>query len=125
MLVITTLEMSLSGNPTYASVDGFILIMVQNAFLQICPDCQGYLALSFAISLAYNLGRTYNWVGSTFSYSRFNVYYIMCYVLIYFLSWTINVKDRLRFEQMIKQRDLLKMFSNLVKVFHDGIIIIQ
>jgi hypothetical protein len=76
-------------------------------------------------ALAYNLGRTYYWINNDFSYSRYNVNYIVCYILIYFMARTINIKDRLRFEQMVKQRDLLKMFGNLVKVFHDGIIIIE
>ena len=45
--------------------------------------------------------------------------------IVYIFSRATHTKEREKFEQGKKQKQLLKLFHNLIRVYHDGILITQ
>jgi hypothetical protein len=124
-MMTVSLEMLILGNPNADSVDGFIVMQVLIVSLSSNAYCQGSILISYIIAVGYNIIRTHWWMNDTYRYVRYNVFYMFCFGVMYFFSHRINSRERHRFEQERKQKHMLNLFNNLVKAFHDGIIITE
>eukprot|EP00347_Sterkiella_histriomuscorum_P012315 403369061 len=125
ILYMAIVEASILGNPTQAQVDGFIIIpgaLVSAAYASY--DQRTVLFSYFSIML-YSLVRTYSWINDNFRYARFNMFVFIALGIVYSFARFSQNRDRERFEQSKNQKQLLRLFHNLIRVYHDGIIITQ
>ena len=84
---------------------------------------QQSLIISYIIIIIYSFGRSYHWINDNFRYARFNIFVITMLIVIYIFSRASHKRERKIFEQSNKQKQLLKLFYNLIRVYHDGILI--
>lgn len=122
--MIGGLEIAKLCNPSFDQVDRIQIIIAQVAVLSATSNNHLYQLICYLFCTVYYSVRTYYWINSnTYRYVKFNVYTILSMMLIYFCSRAFNQIQRERFLQAQKQSELLKLFNNLVKAYHDGLII--
>eukprot|EP00347_Sterkiella_histriomuscorum_P008673 403344196 len=124
-IFVAMIEAMILGNPTQASVDGFILIpgiLVSAAFASYD---QRTVLVSYICIMIYSLVRTLKWINDDFRYARFNIFVVTALGIVYTFARFSQNRDREKFEQVKNQKQLLRLFHNLIKVYHDGILITQ
>ncbi|CDW80514.1 sensor kinase [Stylonychia lemnae] len=62
-------------------------------------------------------------IADPFRYARFNIFLLTTLGIVYIFSRATHFREREKFEQAKKQKQLLKLFHNLIRVYHDGILI--
>lgn len=62
-------------------------------------------------------------MNDNFRHARYNVNWGFCFCVLYMFSRRLARLSRERFERDKSQKLTLNLFFNLMKVFHDGIII--
>eukprot|EP00347_Sterkiella_histriomuscorum_P016729 403352075 len=113
------------GNSGSVEVDGYIkipVVMVSAAFVSY--DQRATL-ISYLLITTYAFARTYTWIDDNFRYVRFNTYVVVTLGIVYTFARFSQKLDREKFEQNKNQKLLLQLFHNLIKVYHDGIVITQ
>ncbi|CDW91215.1 periplasmic sensor hybrid histidine kinase [Stylonychia lemnae] len=125
MVFVSIFQLGIVGNPSFAQVDLFQVITGLIATLSFFSYCQKSLFWTYLICILFLLIRTWFWIPENFRYFRFNLFYITCFVFIYIFSRQFVSKERERFKRRQNQKQLLKMFHNLIRTHHDGIIISQ
>lgn len=74
------------GNPSQASVDGFVIIpavLVSAAFLTY-DQVQTFFY--YALILLYSLFRTKAWINEDFRFSRFNIYLTIALGIVFYFA---------------------------------------
>ena len=79
--------------------------------------------MAYFIAILYYGIRFYTYVPDFLRYVRVLGYGTVAIMFIYFFARAFNQRDRENFVFSRKQKHLLEMFKNLIKVNHDGIII--
>jgi hypothetical protein len=79
--------------------------------------------IAYVICFIYYAFRFYDYIPEVIRYVRVLGYGTVSLMFIYFFARAFNQRDRENFVSSRKQRQLLEMFKNLIKVNHDGIII--
>ena len=68
--------------------------------------------------------RTFTWFTRD-RWVRYNIYFLMSFVILHIVSRSFAERERMRYYQERHQCDLIKMFDKLLKMFHDGILIVN
>ena len=79
--------------------------------------------ISYLLCIIYNLVRTYFWIPQTSMYIRFNIYFTSLFIIIYFYARLVHQRERDNFNKLKSQKQLIVLFHNLIKLYHDGIVI--
>ncbi|TNV83306.1 hypothetical protein FGO68_gene9762 [Halteria grandinella] len=87
--------------------------------ISYCKKEQFFVLLGVAL---YATGRTYVFIPRIAEMINFNYNFWMSQAILYVTSRTYTQNLRAQFTQMKNQEQLLVLFTNLVKVYHDGII---
>eukprot|EP00347_Sterkiella_histriomuscorum_P015384 403357221 len=122
---VIAIELMILGNPGSAAVDGYIIVPAIMVSAAYASYDQRTTLLSYLFITIYNFIRTYNWINENFRYARFNIYVVITLGIVYTFSRFSQKLDREKFEQNKNQKQLLQLFHNLIKVYHDGIVITQ
>ncbi len=85
---------------------------------------QNIQLISYVLGLVYLGIWNYDYIQGP-RYIRVELYSFITFVFIYFFARAFNQRDRDNFKSARKQRQLVDMFRNLIKVNNDGIIITQ
>lgn len=103
----------MDGDGCLISVLASISILSYNQTLQF---------IAYMICLIYGAIRYYHYIPDGTRYVRVLGYSTVSLMFIYFFARAFSQRDRENFVYSRKQRQLLEMFKNLIKVNHDGII---
>jgi hypothetical protein len=79
--------------------------------------------LSYLMCMIYLPWRTYYWIDNSFRHIKFNLYFGITFVVMYLFSRAYHQRERETFCKMKNQKQLLSLFHNLIKLYHDGIVI--
>ena len=111
----------------------YSVIMALLGSLSVLSYCQRELFLAYSIGYVYTLARTYfifplndaerGPITFWFSYIRSNVFIFMSLAVQYTFSRKYHQHEREQFKEKNNQQQLLSMFHNLLRMFHDGIIL--
>ncbi|CDW85931.1 sensor kinase [Stylonychia lemnae] len=123
VVYVSIIESAILGNPLQAQVDGFIVISATLVSVAFISYDQRSILLAYIFIFAYSMWRTYDWIADPFRYARFNIFLITTLGIVYIFSRATHLREREKFEQAKKQKQLLKLFHNLIRVYHDGILI--
>lgn len=121
--LICSMEMSIITTPLAETMDGFSAVSALLASLSMIGYNQKYQFYSTLFNICYTLFRTYNWIPLIFKYIRFNIYFLITFLFTYGFGRAFHKIQRDKFVASMKQKHLLEIFQELVKVYHDGILI--
>ena len=121
--MIFSIEINAIAGNYFDSNDGWVVMISLLAFVQTFTYSQLDTLLSYVACLAYTFPRTYYWITDPSRWLRFNLYLLMTFIIMCIFSRAFHQRERDHFVKMKNQKQLLMLFSNLIKVYHDGIVI--
>eukprot|EP00347_Sterkiella_histriomuscorum_P017889 403347588 len=118
-------QQAISYNKDFQFFDRFLIILGYTASLAYISYCQKTLFFSFVLTYVYLVIRSWYWAQSTFYFVISIVFFLAAFIFLYILARSFQHLERDKFQQKLNQNQLLKMFHNLIRRNHDGIIITQ
>ncbi|CDW78214.1 multi-sensor hybrid histidine kinase [Stylonychia lemnae] len=118
-------QQAISYNKDFQFFDRFLIILGYTASLAYISYCQKTLLFSFLITYCYLIARSWYWAKDLFTFGVSVGFFLAAFIFIYILARMFQHIERDKFQQKTNQNQLLKMFHNLIRRNHDGIIITQ
>ena len=103
--------------------DGWIVTVAFQALLSTFQYSKRNDLIYYLLIMVYLWLRTYALIQPLDRYFLLSVYFMIAYCLIYTFSRTFHQHQRDMFSKMKWQKQLLGLFYNLIKIYHDGILI--
>ena len=96
---------------------GILSTLVTFTYSQL--DC----LITYILCMIYMVIRTMYWIEQRFRHIKFNIYFSLTFAVLYLFSRAYHQRERENFCKMKNQKQLLSLFHNLIKLYHDGIVI--
>ena len=98
-----------------------LIAMTANLSLMSYNQTRSFIA--YTICSCYIFGRLYTNDVPFFVYLKFVLFFCASFYLIYVFARFFHQREREKFKQSQQQKDLIRLFQNLLIHFHDGILI--
>lgn len=86
---------------------------------------QLFFSICLILTLAYNIARYYQFEDDLYVYCVFVASQILFTGVCLFVSRVYMFKERQAYNSYTGQKQLISVFHNIMKVFHDGIVVAQ
>eukprot|EP00347_Sterkiella_histriomuscorum_P007148 403350083 len=118
---VLLLEMSINAGTR--NVYAYIFKEIPVIFLCRASYNQMIFYMCLILCYLYNVFRSYSWIDDSYIYSIYVVEYFFFTFICIITARLSNKKEREMFQSLIMQKQLTLVFHNLIKIFHDGVVI--
>lgn len=126
LVIVSSFEISMLANEGLSFFDSIVLCLSLIAFISHTSYKQSHLVFCYLSSMAYASVRTFFHMPERVflgNYCRFLVLFGISLAIFSFSARKSIQISRDKFIQMEQQAQTLKLFNNLIKLYHDGLII--
>ena len=124
MVITYRLRVSV-GNDDLGNVDSNMVIMMFAMLLALMSYDQISMIFSYLFSVIFVLTRSYFFFDEMFRYIRFNTYFAFSFFILFFFQRFYQQIERLNFEKTLTNSYTVFIFNNMIRHFHDGIVIVD